>query len=107
MSRYGKGGYKAAVQAVSDTGEYSDSDISCSDLLSYHVKASSIILSPNAKELIAGETFQLKARALPFDADGGYQWTSSDISVADVDDKGNVTAVSPGTASITAGVSIS
>ena len=102
LSRYGKGGYKAAVQAVSDTGEYSDSDISCSDLLSYHVKASSIILSPNAKELIAGETFQLKARALPFDADCGYQWTSSDISVADVDDKGNVTAVSPGTASITA-----
>lgn len=102
LSRYGKGGYKAAVQAVSDTGEYSDSDISYSDLLSYHVKASSIILSPNAKELIAGETFQLKARALPFDADCGYQWTSSDISVADVDDKGNVTAVSPGTASITA-----
>ena len=102
LSRYGKGGYKAAVQAVSDTGEYSDSDISYSDLLSYHVKASSIILSPNAKELIVGETFQLKARALPFDADCGYQWTSSDISVADVDDNGNVTAVSPGTASITA-----
>ena len=104
LSRYGKGGYKAAVQAVSDTGEYSDSDISYSDLLSYHVKASSIILSPNAKELIVGETFQLKARALPFDADCGYQWTSSDISVADVDDNGNVTAVSPGTASITAKV---
>ena len=102
MRRYGKGGYRAAVQAVSETGENSDSDISYSGLLSYHVKASSITLSPNVKELIVGDTFQLKARALPFDADCGYEWASSDISVADVDDKGNVTAVSPGTASITA-----
>lgn len=102
LKQYGKGEYKAAVQAISEIGEYIDSDISYSDLLFYHVKASSIILSPNAKELIVGETFQLKARALPFDADCGYQWTSSDISVADVDDNGNVTAVSPGTASITA-----
>lgn len=102
LRRYGKGGYRAAVQAVSETGENSDSDISYSGLLSYHVKASSITLSPNVKELIVGDTFQLKARALPFDADCGYEWASSDISVADVDDKGNVTAVSPGTASITA-----
>ncbi|WP_302583152.1 Ig-like domain-containing protein, partial [Anaerostipes caccae] len=102
LSRYGKGGYKAAVQAVSDTGEYSDSDISYSDLLSYHVKASSIILSPNAKELIVGETFQLKARALPFDADCGYQWTSSDISVAEVNSEGEITALSPGQTVVTA-----
>ena len=62
LKQYGKGGYKAAVQAVSETDEYSDSDISYSDLLSYHVKASSITLSTNVKELIVGETFQLKAR---------------------------------------------
>lgn len=102
LKRYGKGGYKAAVQAVSDTDEYSDSEISYSSLLSYHIKAESIILSTDTKELNIGETFQLKAKAQPNSADCGFLWSSSDDSIVKVDGDGNVTAVSLGAAKITA-----
>lgn len=102
LKRYGKGGYKAAVQAVSDTDEYSDSDTSYSGLLSYHIKAESIILSTDIKELNIGETFQLKAKAQPNSADCGFLWSSSDDSIVKVDGDGNVTSVSLGVAKITA-----
>ncbi|MBS7009559.1 Ig-like domain-containing protein [Anaerostipes sp.] len=102
LIRYGKGEYRAAVQAVSGTDEYSDSDVSYSGVLSYHIKAQSIVLSTNKKELVIGEKFQLKAKAWPNNAECGFQWTSSDASAADVDEEGNVTAVSPGTADIIA-----
>ena len=102
LKRYGRGGYRAAVQAVSATDQFSDSDLSYSGLLSYHIKAESMILGTNAKELTVGEIFQLKAKVWPNSAECGFQWTSSDVSIAKVDDKGFVTAVSPGTAEITA-----
>lgn len=47
----------------------------------------------------AGSTWQLKATATP--AGGTFTWSSSDESVATVSDNGTVTAVAPGTATIT------
>ena len=47
----------------------------------------------------AGATWQLKASATP--AGGALTWSSSDESVATVSDNGTVTAVAPGTATIT------
>ena len=47
----------------------------------------------------AGATFQMKAKADP--ADGALAWKSSDESVATVSDKGLVTAVAVGNATIT------
>ena len=47
----------------------------------------------------AGATWQLKASATP--AGGTFTWSSSDENVASVSDNGTVTAVAPGTATIT------
>ena len=47
----------------------------------------------------AGATWQLKASATP--AGGALTWSSSDEEVATVSDNGTVTAVAPGTATIT------
>lgn len=53
--------------------------------------------------LIEGETTKLTATVLPDNAtDPKVSWSSSDEAVATVDEEGTVTAVAPGTATITA-----
>ena len=66
------------------------------------VPVSSVTVSPDALNLSAGDTATLAAEVLPAEADQTVVWTSSDPSVATVDDYGVVTAVGPGTATITA-----
>ena len=67
-----------------------------------NIKAASITISDETLNLIVGETGELTAEILPEDAfDKTVVWTSSDESVATVDD-GKVTAVKAGTANITA-----
>ena len=65
------------------------------------VSVSSVTVSPDALNLSAGDTATLAATVLPADADQTVVWTSSDPSVATVDDNGVVTAVGPGNAEIT------
>lgn len=66
--------------------------------------ASAVTVSPAADTLAAGDTLSLAAEA--FDANGhrvedaAFSWSSSDESVATVDDSGLVTAVGAGTAVI-------
>lgn len=60
---------------------------------------------PERAAAIAGETLQLTAAVLPVsvaDVDKSVTWTSSDESVAIVDDNGLVTGIRAGTATITA-----
>ena len=65
--------------------------------------AESLELDKTAAEITEGETLQLAATVLPEDAtDQTVTWTSSDEGVATVDANGMVTAVAPGTATITA-----
>ena len=63
----------------------------------------SIELDVTSSELIEGETLQLTATVLPDNADDKtLVWSSSDESVATVDNNGLVTAIAPGAATITA-----
>lgn len=67
------------------------------------VSATGVSISPDSKTLNKGETVQLTATVLPTDAtDKTVIWSSSNNDIASVDNKGEVTAVGPGTATITA-----
>lgn len=63
-----------------------------------------ISVSPTSAEIYVGNTTGILAMMTPINAVGTISWTSSNTSVARVDTQGNVTAVSPGTATITASV---
>lgn len=66
------------------------------------VAASSVILDKTGMDLVEGETATLHPTVLPEDTtDKTVTWTSSNTAVASVED-GTVTAVSEGTATITA-----
>ena len=67
------------------------------------IPVSGITLSQNAASLFVDEGMTLSAEVTPEDAtDKTVTWSSSDASVATVDQNGNVTAVGVGTAAITA-----
>ena len=61
-----------------------------------------ISLEPSAVSLAVGKTALLKARIIPSAAENNQvTWSSSDKKIAAVDDKGQVTAISAGTAVVT------
>ena len=67
----------------------------------YH-KVKSVTLNDDAEMLEVGDTYQLKETVLPTTAvDKSVTWTSSNTSVAAVDETGKVTAVGEGEATIT------
>ena len=67
------------------------------------ITVTEITLSPDKVEIVEGETKTIKATVSPAGAeDKMLTWTSSDQDVASVDDKGVVTAVKIGSATITA-----
>ena len=66
------------------------------------VHVTNVTLNKDKLELAEGETAQLKATILPTNATNKkVTWTSSNESIATVDQSGNVKAVSKGTATIT------
>lgn len=67
------------------------------------IEAESITLSTVSADMLIGESLTLTATVLPENTtDKTVTWTSSESSIAGVDDNGTVTAVSAGTAVITA-----
>ncbi len=77
-----------------------DSEIKLGDL---PIPVTTIKLSQNSATIRVGEGLKLTATFDPADAAvPAVEWTSSDPEVANVDDNGNVTAFSIGTARITA-----
>lgn len=60
-----------------------------------------LVLLQSSLVVSMGETSALSAYAIPTRVPADLTWTSSDTSVATVDDQGNVTGVSQGTAQIT------
>ncbi len=66
----------------------------------------SVSLSPYMKSIRQGRTFRIQAKITPTrnirKAEKAIAWFSSDVTVATVDAKGNVKAISPGEARITA-----
>lgn len=64
---------------------------------------SSASLSSNAETIVVGDTLTLTATVLPSDATyPAVTWSSSNTHVATADQTGNVTAIAPGSATITA-----
>ncbi len=68
--------------------------------INVNVASSSITISTPRKILAVGNTFSLRAYLLPEDTTDNVSWYSSKESVASVDNRGVVTAVSCGTARI-------
>lgn len=67
------------------------------------IEAESITLSTVSADMLIGESLTLTATVLPENTtDKTVTWSSSESSIAGVDDNGTVTAVSAGTAVITA-----
>ena len=67
------------------------------------VMVEKINLNHSSSTLIEGESLLFTATIMPDDAtNGSVIWSSSDPSVATVDNTGKVTAIAPGTATITA-----
>ena len=61
-----------------------------------------IVLSPTAQNLYTGDTYAINARVTPKGLTGGnWEWSSSDITVANVSSNGVVSALSAGSATIT------
>jgi len=65
-------------------------------------RAASVEVSGNAEPIDPGKKIRLTAKTNPPDSISTITWASSDDSVATVDQNGNVTAVAPGEAVITA-----
>ncbi len=75
------------------------------ELLPYEIKTESISLDKSSIDLEVGQTDKLTATVLPEDAaNKKVIWSSSNESIAKVDENGNVTAVKEGQATITAKV---
>lgn len=65
--------------------------------------AGDVTIDTTSEELAIGEGFKIHGSvSVPAEAMAGISYTSSDPDIASVDKKGNVTAVAPGTATITA-----
>jgi len=68
-----------------------------------NVAVTGVALAPDTVTLTEGDTHQLVATVSPVDAsDQSIQWTSDDENIVTVDSDGLVTAVAPGTTTITA-----
>ena len=64
--------------------------------------ATSVKLSSESETLFVNRSVELKAELSPSDTTDNVSWSSSDDSIAVVDEKGKVTALSKGVATITA-----
>lgn len=90
------GSYAVTLNAF-DGGKAIYHEASCGN------KAQRITVDPTSHTMHAGETKTIKATIWPVEAGSGvFTWTSDNTSVATVDGNGKVTAVSVGTARITA-----
>lgn len=90
---------------ISNSAITSNADAPAKIMQTFHVlplPAIGISLDKSELTILAGASDQLVATVKPTDADQTVTWSSSDDSVAIVNDNGIVTAVSAGSATITA-----
>ena len=93
----------AVVTAPGAVAYYTDDSETTITVKPLYIPVTSVTLDKSTLEIIVGSNGELKATVSPDNAtDKSVTWTSSDSKVATVDANGNVTAVSVGTATITA-----
>ncbi len=91
-----KGVGSAVIKATTSNGKSATCVINVQEVIT------ELALNKNALSLVIGQTSTLKASAKPANlSNGTLTWTSSNAKVATVNSKGIVTAVAPGTATIT------
>lgn len=83
------------------TAKALDGDKTATFTLTVKEAATSVTLNKTAIELSVGASETLTATIAPSGADDAVEWTTSDETVATVDENGKVTAVKAGTATIT------
>ena len=88
----------AIITATNDNGSGTVTVIVTDDT----IYPTSIIVTPHTSTGNTGDTVSLTAVVTPSDADTTVTWTTSDSTIATVDQNGNVTLISGGTATITA-----
>ncbi|MFK7812560.1 MAG: Ig-like domain-containing protein [Maribacter sp.] len=90
----------ANVTVTTDDGNFTASSLIT--VTAAPIRVTGVVLNPNSVSLETGETSQLTVTISPSDANNlSVVWSSDNPNIATVDTNGNVTAVSPGTASIT------
>lgn len=96
-------GVKAGVTEITATSKENASIKATCTVTVTNIPVSSVELDKASLTLTEGDTYSLKATVKPDDAaDKTPTWSSSNTEVATVSDKGVVTAVKAGTATITA-----
>lgn len=94
---------KGVVYAPNDTKKYYESSIFKNLTIISPTSVKSLTISTREATLRVGETLKLNALISPQDADNkSIRWESSDLSIAVVDDNGNITALKRGEVSIKA-----
>lgn len=84
-------------------GQAAELDYCCEMISLYVQEVANVEMNLWEANLAPGEKLQLEAQVVPTYADNRFvRWISSNPDVADVDEKGLVTAVGPGTCEITA-----
>lgn len=92
-----------ATQAVRSLGDFGGDVWPVISLYQYdRITELTVKVKPARERLYAGDTAELSAGVYPTTFEQGVTWTSSDPTVATVDDNGVVTGVGAGTAVITA-----
>jgi len=91
---------KATVTVTSeDGGKTFDCEVTVSDK---PIQVTGVSIYPTSRTINVGSSYQLTANITPADATNHeVKWTSSNTSIATVDETGKVTAIKPGTATIT------
>lgn len=93
----GKGTATITATAMDGSGVYATCVVEVKQAIT------SINLGKKSLEIAEGKTYKFSPTVSPYDAnDKSLSWTSSNNSIATVDNSGNLTAVSPGIVDITA-----
>ena len=106
VATVGAGGLVTAVAPGSATVTATAGGVTGSSEVSVRSPVASVSVTPSEGTLVVGDTLRLSAGAYDADgvavADAEFSWSSSDESVATVGAGGLVTAVAPGSATVTA-----
>ncbi len=94
----GEGEAKIRATAADGSGVYAE----CTVIVTPAIPTTSVRIDTTATTMVVGDTRTMTARVLPRNTTEGLRWVSEDTSVVTIDNNGNLRAVGPGVAQITA-----